>query len=430
MKEHAGDYILITTNQEEIKGTLLESYEKDIVLIKLDSGYNQGIARDDIKGIKVIKKAEERKEGVERKQDGSLPGVSLIVTGGTISSRLDYKTGGVKWLMSPAELFSIAPRMLEIVKVNSIEKPFMLASENMSAREWQIIAKRAAELLNKTENRGIIITHGTDTLHYTAAALSFMLKNLNKPVVLTYSQRSTDRGSSDTALNLACAAHAAISNIAEVMLVGHGSMNDEYCLALRGSKVRKMHTSRRDTFRPINCMPIAKIYKNGKTEIMQEHSSKRDENKKVEADTSFEEKTALIKYYPGAKPDILEFLTKQGYKGAVIEATGLGHVATDESRNNWLPAIKNAVKAGMTVCFAAQTIYGRLDPYVYSPGRKLLKAGVIFLEDMLPETAYVKLGYILGHKNWANNREKIKEMMLTNIAGEINKRLSPETFLY
>ncbi len=430
MKENAGDYVSISTNEDEIKGTLLESYEKGIVLIKLDSGYNQGISKSDIKGIRILKRAEQKETLPEGKQDRSLPGVSLIVTGGTISSRLDYKTGGVKWLMSPVELFSFAPKMSEIVKINSIEKPFMLASENMTPREWQIIAKKTAELLNKTENRGVIITHGTDTLHYTAAALSFMLKNISKPVVLTYSQRSTDRGSSDTALNLACSAHAAISNIAEVMLVGHGGMDDDYCLALRGSKVRKMHASRRDTFRPINCMPIAKIYKNGKTEIMQEHSSKRDENKKVEADTSFEEKTALIKYYPGAKPDILEFLTKQDYKGIVIEATGLGHVATDESRNNWLPAIKNAIKAGMTVCFAAQTLYGRLDPYVYSPGRKLLKAGVIFLEDMLPETAYVKLGWVLGHKNWANNREKIKEMMLTNIAGEINKRLSPETFLY
>ncbi len=426
MKEQAGDYVSISTNEGEIKGVLLESYEQDVTLIKLDSGYNRGIPKDDIKGIRVLKRAEKGGEGAERKQDTGLPGVSLIVTGGTISSRLDYKTGGVKWIMGPAELFSIAPKMLETVKINSIEKPFMLASENMTAREWQIIAKRAAELLNKTENRGVIITHGTDTLHYTAAALSFMLKNVNKPVVLTYAQRSTDRGSSDTTLNLTCAAHAAVSNIAEVMLVGHGSMNDEYCLALRGSKVRKMHTSRRDTFRPINCLPIAKIYENGRIEAG-EHFNKRDENKRVEADTSFEEKTALIKYYPGAKPDILEFLTKQGYKGVVIEATGLGHVATEESRNNWLPAIKNAIKAGMTVCFAPQTLYGRLDPYVYSPGRKLLKAGVILLEDMLPETAYVKLGYVLAHRNW---KDKIKEKMLENMSGEINKRIGPETFLY
>lgn len=430
MKEQAGDYVSISTSEGEIRGTLLESYEQDATLVKLDSGYNQGINKKDIKSVRVLKRVEEKKEEAEGKQDESLPGVSLIITGGTISSRLDYKTGGVKWLMRPIELFSIAPRMLEIVKINGIEKPFMLASENMTAREWQTIAKKAAELLNKTENRGVIITHGTDTLHYTAAALSFMLKNVNKPVVLTYAQRSTDRGSSDTALNLTCAAYASVSNIAEVMLVGHGSMNDEYCLALRGSKVRKMHSSRRDTFRPVNDIPIAKIHENGKIETMKEHFNKRNENKRVEADTAFEEKTALIKYYPGAKPDILEFLTKQGYKGVVIEATGLGHVATEESRNNWLPAIKNAIKNGMTVCFAPQTIYGRLNPYVYSPGRKLLKAGVIFLEDILPETAYIKLGWVLGHKNLANSKEKIREMMLTNIAGEINKRLSPETFLY
>jgi glutamyl-tRNA(Gln) amidotransferase subunit D len=254
-----------------------------------------------------------------------------------------------------------------------------------------------------------------------------MLKNLNKPVVLTYAQRSTDRGSSDTALNLACAGHAALSDIAEVILVGHGSLNDEYCLALRGTKVRKMHSSRRDTFRPINDLPLAKIHGEGKIEIVNKNFNKRNENKKVTADMKFEEKIALIKFYPGAKPDILEFLRKSGYKGVVVEATGLGHVATAESRNNWMAAIKSCIKSGMTVCFAPETLYGRVDPYVYSPGRKLLDAGVIFLEDILPETAYVKLGWVLGHTNYL---PKVKEMMLTNYVSEINRKISPETFLY
>ena len=332
--------------------------------------------------------------------------------------------------MNPSELLNFAPKMFDVARISRIEKPFMLASENMSAREWKILAEKTAELLNKPENKGVIITHGTDTLHYTASALSFMLKNASKPVVLTYAQRSTDRGSSDTALNLVCSAHAALSDIAEVMLVGHGSINDEFCLAIRGTKVRKMHTSRRDTFRPINDLPIAKIYENGKIELLNENFSKRNESKKVSCDAVFEDKTALIKYYPNANPDILEFLMKKGYRGVVIEATGLGHVATAEARFDWLPTIKKCIENGMIVCFAAQTIYGRLDPYVYSPGRELLKAGVIFLEDMLPEAAYVKLGWVLGHKNLANNKERIKEMMLKNISGEFNSRISAETFLY
>ena len=430
IKAKPGDKISIKTASEKIEGVLIESYDKESILVKLDSGYNIGIKKEEVESIKVAGKAEKHEEKIEAGENKKVPHIGLIITGGTISSRLDYATGGVKWLMNPSELLNFAPKMFDVARISRIEKPFMLASENMSAREWKILAEKTAELLNKPENKGVIITHGTDTLHYTASALSFMLKNASKPVVLTYAQRSTDRGSSDTALNLVCSAHAALSDIAEVMLVGHGSINDEFCLAIRGTKVRKMHTSRRDTFRPINDLPIAKIYENGKIELLNENFSKRNESKKVSCDAVFEDKTALIKYYPNANPDILEFLMKKGYRGVVIEATGLGHVATAEARFDWLPTIKKCIENGMIVCFAAQTIYGRLDPYVYSPGRELLKAGVIFLEDMLPEAAYVKLGWVLGHKNLANNKERIKEMMLKNISGEFNSRISAETFLY
>ena len=420
----AGDYVSIKIDKEELKGTILQSYEKNVVLIKLDSGYNIGIREEDIRGIKIISKAKKKPESKkEIVQKG--PGISMIVTGGTISSMLDYETGGVKWLINPRQLLESVPKVSEIVKINSIEIPFMIASENMSAKNWQIIAKKTAELLNKKENHAVIITHGTDTLHYTAAALSFMLQDLNKPVILTYSQRSSDRGSSDAFLNLVCAAHAARSNIAEVMLVGHATSSDKYCYAMKGTKVRKMHTSRRDTFRPINDMPIAKIFENGVIEIFKEHR-KRNEEKKVIADTAFEEKTALIKFYPGMKPEELEFFIKNKYKGIIIEATGLGHVATDEARYNLLPVIKKMIDAGIIVCFACQTIYGRLDPFVYSPGRKLQEIGVIFLEDMLPETAYVKLGWLLGHDY---HPDKIKDLMKQNLEGEYNPRISEKDFL-
>lgn len=422
---NAGDVVSIKTIDGTTKGRLLESYDKDIVLVKLDSGYNIGIKKKDIERVSILSRGKQESKKEEKKQNPRLPEIAVIATGGTIASKLDYNTGGVKWLMNPEDILSIAPKIFDIARIKTIEKPFMLASENMTAKEWQILAKKTAELLNKPEVKGVIITHGTDTLHYTSAALSFMLKSLNKPVVLTYAQRSTDRGSSDTALNLTCSARAALSDIAEVMLVGHASINDDYCIAIRGTKARKMHSSRRDTFRPINDLPIAKIYQD-RIEPLQEYR-KRKENIKVEADTKFEENVVLIKYYPGAKPDILESFAKKGYKGIVIEATGLGHVATEESRFNWIPQIKECIKKGITICFAPQTLYGRLDPYVYSPGRKLFELGVIFLEDMLPETAYVKLGWALGHTTYP---AKVKEMMLTNYAGEINKRISEESFLY
>jgi glutamyl-tRNA(Gln) amidotransferase subunit D len=426
----AGDIVRIKTDSEEYEGTIIESYDPNIILIKLKSGYNLGIKKKDVKKIEKKGKAEQKsfpEAELKNERSNKLPGISIIITGGTISSRIDYATGGVKWLMKPEELFALAPKVHDIAKINAIEKPFMIASENMTPENWKQIAKTAEKLLNDEKNKGIIITHGTDTLHYTAAALSFMLKNLNKPVILTYAQRSTDRGSTDTSLNLTCAAAAAVSDIAEVMIVGHASENDDFCYAIRGTKARKMHSSRRDAFRPINDLPIAKISEDGKIEIMDKIAkiNKRNE-KKVTADTAFEDKITLVKFYPGAKSDIIDFYIKQGYKGIVIEATGLGHIATEESKNNWLPSIKTAIDAGILVCITTQTIYGRVDPYVYTPGRKLLEAGALYLGDMLSETAYVKLGWVLGHAKG----EEAKKLMLQNLAGELNEKVSENAFLF
>ena len=428
VKAESGDIVRIKTPSEEYEGTIIESYDPKIILLKLKSGYNIGIEKKDIKKMEKTGKAEKKgfPEAEIKGKEKQLPSISVIATGGTISSRIDYATGGVKWLMKPEEIFALAPKMHDIASIKSVEKPFMAFSEDMSSEHWKQIAKTAEKLLNDKENKGIIITHGTDTLHYTAAALSFMLKNLNKPVILTYAQRSTDRGSTDTSLNLTCSAYAAISDIAEVMIVGHASENDDFCYAIRGTKARKMHSSRRDAFRPINDLPIAKISEEGKVEIMDkfEKINKRNEGKVI-ADTAFEDKITLVKFYPGAKPEIIDFYIKHGYKGIVIEATGLGHVAT-ESEHNWMPAIKKAIDAGMIVCVTTQTIYGRVDPYVYSTGRKLLDAGVLYLDDMTSETAYVKLGWVLGHAKG----EEAKKLMMQNIAGEFNKKVSEKTFLF
>lgn len=424
-----GDRILIKKGKESYEGILMPKPEvggdPSDLIIKLKSGYNIGI---NTKNVKIKKLGAGKKLEVfpyAKIKSKAKESVSMIVTGGTISSRVSYETGGVKWLASPEQLFFIAPELGDIAKIRKIEKPFLIASENMSAEHWQKIARTAAKLLNSSDS-GLIITHGTDTLHFTAAALSFMLKNLTKPVVLTYAQRSTDRGSTDSSLNLVCAAQVAKSDIAEVVLVGHGSENDDFCLINRGTKVRKMHTSRRDTFRPINDVPIGKVWPNGKIEVLNKNYRKTG-NGKVLADTKFEEKIALIKAYPGSRPDVIDSLVAKKYKGIVIEVTGLGHVPTDESRYNWLPSIKRAIGKGVIIVAAAQTLYGRLDPLVYDPGRKLLNLGVIFCEDMLPEVAYIKLGFVLGH---TKNPSKVKEMMLTNLAGEINKRISSQTFLY
>src|SRR3972149_11600443 len=413
----SGDYVVLRLALEEVEGRVLESPDSSMILLKLKSGYNIGINKENILGFKVLRKFKEEKEKFELPKTKGLPSIGLVVTGGTIASKLDSKTGGVKPLTDVNEFARFYPELFKIANVKTIESPFMIASESMNSEHWIKIAQSVKRLLDDEDISGVIVTHGTDTLGYTAAALSFFLRNLNKPVVLTYSQRSVDRASSDADLNLQCAARMAISDAAEVMLVGHASTNDDFCHAMPGTKTRKLHSSRRDAFKAVNADPIAKVYPD-KVEFI---SAYRPRNKeKVELDLEFTDKVALIKYYPGQDASILDFHALK-YKGIVVEALGLGHLASSEASNNWIPKLKKLIKDGFVVCAAAQTIYGRLDPYVYSNARELLDAGVIFLEDMLAETALVKLGFVLGHYGWKKN---VKEKMLENFVGEINERLS------
>lgn len=417
---NAGDRVRLRLAKKEIEGFVLENPDSSILLLKLDTGYNIGISKENILGGRALKKfkdsvaTENIPENVEGKKS-----VGLIVTGGTIASKLDSKTGGVKWITDVSEFARFYPELFRIVNVKKIEVPFMVASESMTSEHWIKIAQTAEKMLNDSEISGVIITHGTDFLHYTSAALSFFLKNLNKPVVLTYSQRSIDRASSDANLNLQCAAQMAISDCAEVMLVGHATTNDDYCYALRGSKVKKMHSSRRDAFKPINVSPIAKVWPD-KVEFISQHKSRG--KGKVELDTSYTDKVALVKFYPGQDSAILDFYALK-YKGLIIEGSGLGDLPVSESVYNWMPKLKKHIREGMIICVTTQCTYGRVDPYVYSNLRELSESGVIFLEDMLSETALVKLGWVLGHQGW---KMKAKEKMLENVAGELNERLGNE----
>jgi glutamyl-tRNA(Gln) amidotransferase subunit D len=418
-----GDYVEIHLTKLIYEGVLLEvpETEKGVVLLKLDSGYNIGFNKKDILKIVVLKKTkEEKSESLELKQDSQKPNIALIITGGTIASKYNSKTGGVSPLTSTEDLFKFYPKLFEKVNVSKVEVPFMKFSENMDYKDWQKLAKVVVKLLNDSSIKGVIITHGTDTLHYTSSALSFFIRNLNKPVVLTYSQRSIDRASSDANLNLQCASLVAISDMAEISLVGHASTNDDYCYAMPGAKVRKLHTSRRDAFKVVNGKPFAKVFPD-RIEMISEWKL-RNKNK-AKADTNFEEKVALVKFYPGQNPDILDYYLKNKYKGIVLEVLGIGQIATSGARKSWIKKLKEIQAKGIIVCATPQCINGRVDPLVYSSGRELLEAGVIYLEDMLSETAFVKLGWVLGHEEWKKNKKLVKEKMLENVAHEINYRI-------
>ena len=413
---HPGDQVKLRLAKEEIEGRVLESADSSIVLLKLESGYNIGINKENILGSRVLEKFKEEKAKLEMPKMTGLPKIGLVITGGTIASKLDPKTGGVKHIVDVGEFAKYYPEMFKIVNVKSVEIPFKVASESMTSEHWIKIAHAVKKLLDDPEIQGIVVTHGTDFLGYTAAALSFFLRNLNKPVVLTYSQRSIDRASSDANLNLQCAARMAISDCAEVVLVGHATINDDYCYAMPGTKVRKMHSSRRDAFKVINDKPIAKVWPD-RVEFISKYKIRH--KGPVDLDASFLDKIALVKFYPSQDPDILDYYALK-YRGIVVESAGLGHLPVSEAGHNWIPKLKKHIREGFVVCAAAQTVYGRLDPLVYSNGRELLDAGVIFLEDMLAETAFVKLGFVLGHHGW---KGKVKEKMLEDFAGELNKRL-------
>jgi glutamyl-tRNA(Gln) amidotransferase subunit D len=421
---NAGDKVSLKTKSRTWEGMILESYDPEVVLLKLVSGYNIGIRENEVLDVKVLEKAkdsEKAKKVLEAKS--GLPNVAMVITGGTISARLDPKTGGTTWT-DAEEILNIAPEISEVCNVVKLEKPFMKASEDMAFLDWKKLAVVCEKLLNDDKIDGVIITHGTDFLHYTAAALSFFLGKLNKPVALTYSQRSIDRGSTDAALNLVCAARYAVSDVAEVALVGHKNLDDEVCLAMPGTKVRKMHTSRRDTFRVVNDAPIAEISAEG-MKIMREFNA-RDNERKVKIDARFADNVALVNVFPGHDPEILEHYVSLGYKGIVLGLGGLGHVpGSAGTKANWLPVIKRLVKKGIVICGTAQTVYGGLNPNVYSAGRELQKTGITFLGDMLSETAFVKLGWVLGHNAWTRDKMnvKAKEKMLENVSGEFNSEL-------
>ncbi|MDE1811124.1 MAG: Glu-tRNA(Gln) amidotransferase subunit GatD [Candidatus Micrarchaeota archaeon] len=428
-----GDKVKIESDDVNIEGEIMPKTEvgnPDTLVIKLENGYNVGIAYSSELRISLLNKRKGKIEFPKAKirPNKDLPSVELIYTGGTIGSKVDYKTGGVYMLTKPEELLYEVPEVSEIANI-SISNLFNIASEDMSFHEWQKIAEQAAKSLNKGA-RGAIVTIGTDTMHYASAALSFMLKNLNAPVVLTGAQRSSDRGSSDAFFNLKAAAKiAASSDIAEVGICMHSSSSDDRCHFIRGTHVRKMHTSRRDAFRPINNRPIAFVDQKLNITYKDDYAKIEARPKeKVEAMTRFESKVALVGIYPNSDPAILDFHVSRGCKGIILEGTGLGHapVSTIHDELNWLNSIKAAVDAGVVVGMTSQCIYGRVNPNVYRNLRILSTSGVVYCEDMTPETAYVKLGWLLGNYN----AERAKDMLNKDIRGEITKRIEfDENFL-
>ncbi len=407
----------VLTSRGDFKGTVLPRADQDDdqhIVLKIATGYNIGI---DIATITAMtetgyKKANYKIPEKEFPITPGLPKVKLLGTGGTIASRLDYRTGAVIPAFTPGELYGAVPELADICNLTT-DKLFAVFSENMGPEQYKTLAVAIGKEIENGID-GIVIGHGTDTLHYTAAALTFMVQNPPVPIVLVGSQRSSDRPSSDAALNLMHATTAAgHGDIAEVMVCMFGPTSDEYGLLHRGTRVRKMHSSYRSTFRTIGDTPLAMITRKGLTHIKQDYNPRR-KDRQVTIKPFFEEKVGMIYYYTNMQPDMIDSMVDNGYKGIIIIGTGLGHV-----NKPLYPAIERAVKKGVAIYMTVQTLWGYVHMFVYDTGRDLMAKGVVPAENMLPEAAYIKLGWALGQ---TSDLAKVREIMMTPINDETTPR--------
>jgi len=393
----------------------------DYVTLKVDTGYNLGVLLDDEAKIEEIgfQKGHYQLPQIEVEEKKELPKVTLLGTGGTVASRLDYRTGSVIPAFTPEELFSAVPELMSAVNLTP-KTLYQILSENFQPEYWVKTAEAIAKEI-KSGVEGVIIGHGTDTMCTTGAALAYFLRNLPMPVVLVGSQRSSDRPSSDGPRNILYAATlAGHENFAEVVVCMHGDTSDSYNLIHRATRCRKMHSSRRDTFRTLDDVPLGKIDDSGvvwfKNDVQERRSSED-----FCLDTKIDTHVGMLYSYPGMNPDILNSMVDHGYHGIVMIGTGLGHVGTD-----LFPALERCQEEEIPVVLVVEPLFGFVHLRVYETGRDMLARGVIEGGNMLPEAAYTKLIWVLGH---TRNVEEVKKLMQTSIAGEITMREGPRGFM-
>ncbi len=416
-----GDIVKVTTKEGSEQGILIPSPEKDIILIKLDNGYNMGFEKKDVK-VEVISKSEKKsvpKGKVSNNKD--LPTIAILHTGGTIASKVDYRTGAVVSDFSPEDLISLFPELKEIANLES-ELISQMWSDDLRFANITLIAKGIEKYVKKGV-KGIIIGIGTDNLAVASAALSFMIESSPVPIVLVGSQRSSDRGSSDAGMNLICAAEfVSKTDFGEVAVCMHGSASDNSCTILPGTKTYKLHSSRRDAFKPVNSDAVAEVdYKT--REITFKNKDYQKVSKKLIIKPKMEDKVGLLKIHVNMFPEQFEFF--KGYKGLVIEGTGLGHTPGQspnketQIHKKMYPAIKKVVDSGCVVVMTTQCIFGGVNMNVYDKGRDLQELGVISGKDMLANTALVKLSWLVANYK----KDEVKKLISKNLRGEINESL-------
>jgi glutamyl-tRNA(Gln) amidotransferase subunit D len=413
---HAGDRVRVERAGVTNEGVVMPSSTADHLVVKLPGGYNVGIDRDDAdvevleSDVYDVESAQTSEATSEIEFDDDLPTVSLISTGGTIASTVDYRTGAVTAQFDAEDVLRAVPDLAGRANYRGRVVANIL-SENMTPEVWQDLAHAVAEEIEAGTD-GVVVMHGTDTMQFTASALSFML-DTPVPVVFTGSQRSADRPSSDNVMNAVCAVEAAKSDCAEVLVCMHESESDDACALHRGTRVRKNHTSRRDAFETVGAEPLGRVdYDAEAVTFRRDYATRGDTDLDLAPD--LETEVELVKFVPGMDPAALDYL--EGKAGVVVEGTGLGHVDTD-----LIPRLGALVESGAVVTMTSQCLEGRVCDRVYDTGRDLLEAGVVEAGDTLPGTAMVKLMWVLA------NRDDPEDAMSESLAGELQSRSVPWT---
>jgi len=387
-----------------------ETSEDSHIVLKLKSGYNIGIELEKIERIEKISSSEKTVVKENTKQTNpDLPKILLLSTGGTIASTVDYRTGAVTPALTASDLNDVVPEIAKIANVDA-QVLFSEYSENLQPEHWIETAKKLNDVVD-SDYKGIVIAHGTDTMHYSSAFLSFARLGFSIPVVLVGSQRSSDRPSSDAAVNLLAAIRFVVKiKTKGVFIVMHHNDTDDTVACHFGTRVRKNHTSKRSAFETIGNNPAFvinddKIMNNSEKEFF----TKKQYEPKLQIDT----KVALVKYHPGYDPRQIENLIESGYKAIIFEGTGLGHVG-----KTMYNSIKKANERGLFLGMTSQCIDGRVRMTVYESGRDLMDLGITPLNDIIPEVALVKAMWALGN---SENIDDVKKLMLENIASEFTE---------
>lgn len=414
---------LILTDGSTVKGSVIQVKEK-ILHLKLKSGYNAGIGLDQIKEGKRVGTGQKMGKAPRKAlpNDPKKPTIVILHTGGTIASRVDYKTGAVTSAFDPEDLLAMYPELFLHFNVKT-EHISNMWSDDLRFGHYTKLAKSVESYVKKEKNlSGIIIGHGTDTMHYTAAALSFMLQNVPIPVILVGAQRSSDRPSSDARINLTSAAQFIHDGKFQgVAICMHENENDNTCVILLGTHARKLHTSRRDAFKSINVPPLARIqYPSGQVDWLQFPPKKTTQP--FNPQTKMASKVGILKIHTNMHPEV--FAPFEKFDGLVLEGTGLGHAPTfvsdkdNEENEDIKKALQKVIAKGCVVVMTSQCIHGRVNMNVYSKGVDLQKMGVIPGSDQLTEVAFVKLAWALGN---FSKKEAI-QLMSQNISGEMTDR--------